>query len=201
MIWATVSLQSCFCWLYRVSPSSAAKNIINLISVLTICWCPCEELIVVLLEKDVYYDQCVPEVTLSAFALLHSVLQGQSCLLLQVSLDFLLLHSIHDEVVRGADRRMDCFILKNEEKYNKRKPLVSSSGSHSETVGKRNISNFKLEGEQLLIPSQWRQSELCNKGREICLPHPYTRRGTCHPVWRDLPFRPPGCEWNLLCVE
>ena len=57
-----------------------------------------------------------PEMTLSAFALLHSVLQGQSCLLLQVSLDFLLLHSIHDEVVRGADRRMDCFILQNEER-------------------------------------------------------------------------------------
>ena len=31
--------------------------------------------------------------TLLAFALLHSVLRGQICLLLQVSLDFLLLHS------------------------------------------------------------------------------------------------------------
>ena len=31
--------------------------------------------------------------TLAVFALLHSVLQGQMCLLLQVSLDFLLLHS------------------------------------------------------------------------------------------------------------
>ena len=31
--------------------------------------------------------------TLLVFALLHSVLQGQSCLLLQVFLDFLLLHS------------------------------------------------------------------------------------------------------------
>ena len=31
--------------------------------------------------------------TLLAFALLHSVLQGQTCLLLQVFLDFLLLHS------------------------------------------------------------------------------------------------------------
>ena len=31
MIWATVSSQSCFCWLYRASPSSAAKNKINLI--------------------------------------------------------------------------------------------------------------------------------------------------------------------------
>ena len=41
MIWATVSSQSCFCWLYRASPSLAAKNIINLISILTISWCPC----------------------------------------------------------------------------------------------------------------------------------------------------------------
>ena len=40
MIWATVSSRSCFCWLSRASPSSAAKNIINLISVLTICQCP-----------------------------------------------------------------------------------------------------------------------------------------------------------------
>jgi len=43
MTWATVSSQSYFCWLYRASPSSAAKNIINLISVLTIWWCPCVE--------------------------------------------------------------------------------------------------------------------------------------------------------------
>ena len=43
MIWATVSSQSCFCWLYTASPSLAAKNIINLISVLTIWWCPCVE--------------------------------------------------------------------------------------------------------------------------------------------------------------
>ena len=31
MIWATVSSRSCFCWLYRASPSLPAKNIINLI--------------------------------------------------------------------------------------------------------------------------------------------------------------------------
>ena len=30
MIWATVSSWSCFCWLYRASPSLDAKNIINL---------------------------------------------------------------------------------------------------------------------------------------------------------------------------
>ena len=43
MIWATVSSWSCFCWPYRASPSLAAKNIINLISVLTIWWCLCVE--------------------------------------------------------------------------------------------------------------------------------------------------------------
>ena len=43
MIWATVSSQSCFCWLLRASPSLAAKNIINLILVLTI-WCSLEGL-------------------------------------------------------------------------------------------------------------------------------------------------------------
>ena len=39
MIWATVNARSCFCWLYRGSPSSAAKKIISLILVLTIWWC------------------------------------------------------------------------------------------------------------------------------------------------------------------
>ena len=38
MIWTTVSSWSCFCWLYRAPPSLAAKNIINLILVLTVWW-------------------------------------------------------------------------------------------------------------------------------------------------------------------
>ena len=60
MVWATVSSRSCFCWLYRASPSLASKNIINLISVLTIWRCPCvEESSLVLLEEGVCYDQCV----------------------------------------------------------------------------------------------------------------------------------------------
>ena len=50
MIWATVSSPFCFCWLYRASPSLAARNIINLISVLAIWWCPCVESSLVLLE-------------------------------------------------------------------------------------------------------------------------------------------------------
>ena len=59
MIWATVNSQSYFCWLYRASPSLAAKNIINLISVLTIWWCLCVESYFVLLEEGVCCDQCV----------------------------------------------------------------------------------------------------------------------------------------------
>ena len=59
MIWATVSSRSCFCCLYRASPSLAAKNIINLILVLTIWWCPRLESPLVLLAEGVCYDQCV----------------------------------------------------------------------------------------------------------------------------------------------
>ena len=59
MIWATVNSRSCFCWLYRASPSSAAKNIIHLILVLTIWWHPCVECSLVLLEEGVCYDQCI----------------------------------------------------------------------------------------------------------------------------------------------
>ena len=59
MIKATVYSRSCFCWLQRASPSLAAKNIINLISVLTIWWCPCVESSLVLLEEDVCYDLCI----------------------------------------------------------------------------------------------------------------------------------------------
>ena len=59
MIWATVGSWSCFCWLYRASPSLAAKNIINLILVLAIWWCPHVESSLVLLEEDVFYNQWV----------------------------------------------------------------------------------------------------------------------------------------------
>ena len=59
MIWATVSSRSCFCWLCRVSPSLAAKYIINLISVLTLWWYSCVGWALVLLEEAVFYDQCV----------------------------------------------------------------------------------------------------------------------------------------------
>ena len=59
MIWATVSPRSCFYWLYRTSPSLASDDIINLISVLTIWWCPYEESSLVLVDEGVCYDQYV----------------------------------------------------------------------------------------------------------------------------------------------
>ena len=99
MVWATVSSWSCFCWLNRASPSLVAKNIINLLLVLTFWWCPCVEVSLVLLEDNTSCLLCLlwPEHSLGknllAFSLLHFVLQDQTCLLLQVSLDFLLLHS------------------------------------------------------------------------------------------------------------
>ena len=47
-----------------------------------------------LLEMGICYDQCVLlAILLLAFALLHFIFQGHTCLLLQVSPDFLLLHS------------------------------------------------------------------------------------------------------------
>ena len=58
MIWATVRSRFCFFWLYRVSPSSTAKNIINLLSVKTLWWWPCVDCSLVLLEEGVCYDQC-----------------------------------------------------------------------------------------------------------------------------------------------
>ena len=73
MIWATVSSQSCFCWLYTAFPSLAAKNIINLISVLTIWWCPCVVSSLVLLEEGVLWPVHSLGKTLLAFVLLHSV--------------------------------------------------------------------------------------------------------------------------------
>ena len=59
VIWSTVSSLSCFWWLYKAFPSLAAMNIMSLILVLTICWCPCVESSLVLLVEGVYYDQCV----------------------------------------------------------------------------------------------------------------------------------------------
>ena len=93
MVWATVNSRSCFCWLHWASPSSAAKNIIHLISVLTIWWGPSIKSSLGLLGNGAYFNQHVLLTKLLAFALLHFVPQCQTCLLFWISLDFLLLHS------------------------------------------------------------------------------------------------------------
>ena len=55
-------------------------------------WCPCVDSSLGWLERAVCYDQSFLGKTLLAFSLLNFVPQGQTCLLLQVSLDFLPLH-------------------------------------------------------------------------------------------------------------
>ena len=94
MIWATVSCWSCFCWLYGAYPSSAANNIIYLIfSIDHLLISMCRVISCVVGRGRFLWPVCSLGKTLLAFTLLHFVLQGQICLLLQVSLDFLLLHS------------------------------------------------------------------------------------------------------------
>ena len=78
MIWATVSSGSCFCWLYRASSSLAAKNIINLISVLTIWWCPCVESSLLLLEEGVCLNQGKSEVVQQEMARVNTDILGTS---------------------------------------------------------------------------------------------------------------------------
>ena len=66
---------------------------INLISVLTIWWCPCVVFSCFVERGCWLWPVCSLGKTLLALAWFHFVFQGQTCLLLQVSLDFLLLHS------------------------------------------------------------------------------------------------------------
>ena len=93
MIWATVSSQYCFCWLYRASPTLAEKNIISLISVLTMVKSMFRVFSCVVGRGCLLWPVRSLGKTLLPFALLHFVFQGQICRLLQVSLDFLLFHS------------------------------------------------------------------------------------------------------------
>ena len=88
-----VRCRSCFCWLYIAFPSLATKNAINLISVLAISWCLCIKLPRVVEKWHLLWPMHSLGRMQLAFALIHFVLQGQSCLLLHISLDFLLLHS------------------------------------------------------------------------------------------------------------
>ena len=91
MIWATVNSQSCFCILYGASSSPSVKNIINLISVLAVRWHRVFSCVVG--RRCLLWPVHSLGKTLLAFALFHFVLQGHTCLLFHVSLDFVLLHS------------------------------------------------------------------------------------------------------------
>jgi len=90
MIWATLSSQSYFCWLYRASPSSATKNTIDLILLLTICYVesPLAFLERVFSMTSVFSWQNSSSLCPTSFCTPRPNLS-----LLPGSLDFLLLHS------------------------------------------------------------------------------------------------------------
>ena len=93
MIWATLSSRSCFCWLYRTSPSLAAKNMINLIfDINHLVTSMCRVVSWVVAKGYLLWPDCSLDKTLLVFALLHFILQGQTCLSLRVSLNFLYLY-------------------------------------------------------------------------------------------------------------
>ena len=69
------------------------SNWTKLILLLTLWWHPWIESSLVLLEEGVCYDQYISLAKLLAFSLLHFIPQCQTWLLLQISLDFLLLRS------------------------------------------------------------------------------------------------------------
>ena len=95
MIWVTVSSWSCFCWLYRASFSIFGCKGYNQsdFCVDHLVMSMCQIFSCVVGRGCLLWPVHSLGKTLLTFALLHFVLQGQICLLLQVSLDFLLLHS------------------------------------------------------------------------------------------------------------
>ena len=93
MIWATVSFRSCFCWLYRASLSLAIKNILSDFDVDHLVMSMYRVVSSVVGRGCLLWPVCSLCKTLLVVALLHFVFQGQICLLLLVSLDFLFLHS------------------------------------------------------------------------------------------------------------
>ena len=92
-MWGTVNSRSYFCWLYRASPSIAAKNYNQSdfdIDHLVISMC---RVISCIVGRVFVMTNASPDRTLLAFGLVHFVFHGQTCLVFQVSFDFLLLHS------------------------------------------------------------------------------------------------------------
>ena len=87
-----VSFWSCFYWLCRASPFMTAKNMSDF-GVHHLVMSMCKVIFCLVGRRCLLWPVHSLGKSLLAFALFHFVLQGQICLLLQVSLNFLLLHS------------------------------------------------------------------------------------------------------------
>ena len=98
MIWATLNSWSCFCQLYTAS-SSAAKNIINLISILAIWWCPCVESSLLFLEEGVCYVQWVL-LAKFCYPLLYFILYSKAKLACYSSISWLLTIAFQSPVMK-----------------------------------------------------------------------------------------------------
>ena len=93
MIWATVSSWSCFCWMYSFSIFGCKEYNQSDFGIDHLVVSMCRVFSCVVGRGCLLWPVCSLGKTLLDFALLHFVLQRQIFLLLQVSLDFLLLHS------------------------------------------------------------------------------------------------------------
>ena len=185
MIWATVSSWSCFCWLYRASPPLAVKNIINLILVLTIWWCPRVESSLVGRGCLLWPVRSLGK-TLLAFALLHFVLQGQICMLLQVSLDFLLLHSRQVLKIIQMLALPNMFVLPHQKTYKIRPgkiPFIQASSSELGHLYDLTLMHSHPPQGRILCPSLCVPIQLCL----ICLAPLYPSLQPKHlsecPIW------------------
>ena len=74
MIWATVSSQSCFCWLYRASPSLTAKNIMSDFGIDHLVMSICRVASGIVGKGCLLWPVHSLGKTLLAFTLLHSLL-------------------------------------------------------------------------------------------------------------------------------
>ena len=95
MIWATVSSQSCFFFfltVYSFSIFGCKEYSQSDLGVGHLVMSMCRVFFHVVGRGCLLWPVCSLGKTLLAFVLLHSVLQCQICLFLQVFLDFLLLH-------------------------------------------------------------------------------------------------------------
>ena len=94
MIWAIVSFWSCFCWLYRAFSIFGCKEYNQSdFSIDYLVMSMCRVVSCFVGRGCLLWPLPSLGKNLLACALLHFVLHGQTCLLFQVSLDFLLLHS------------------------------------------------------------------------------------------------------------